>query len=141
MKRIFGIALLLTGTLVLSAGISLAGASSKFAYTEQVTAARSLIVDFEEGSLKRFASVDYELAATARAQYCDGGVEAQALVDTDTLLPDDKGRVSGSLTLQPGVSPGHVCAPSYIEFTSVTLTNLSTGHVYRLDSASRDFSS
>ena len=139
MRLTIGRALLATAALALSAGISGAGASSKFAYTEQVTATRSLIVDFEEGSLKRFASVDYQLAATARAVYCDGGVDVQALVDTDRLPPDDKGRVSGSLTLEPA-SSGHLCAASNIEFTSVTLTNLSTGHAYRLDSASRDFS-
>ena len=65
MQRIFGLALVLTGAFVLSAGISVAGASTKFSSTEEVTDNGSLVFNFEEGSLKRFASVDYQLDATA----------------------------------------------------------------------------
>jgi hypothetical protein len=141
MRRIFGAVLLLTGALVLSGGISLAGASTKFAYTEQLTDARSLVIDFEEGSLKRFATVDYQLDATeiSRWESCGGGsieVNAVSVPLTDVLV--DKGRTTGNFTVQLPPS-GQLCAPQHVEYTNLTLTNVTTGHVYRLDSISRDY--
>ena len=133
MRKLIFVVVALTGALALLAGSSLAGASPKFAYTEQITAARSLAVDFEEGSLKRFAGVDYQLNGTAIALWeCDGSQEHILLNDAVTLMPNDKGRTTGTLTLVMP-SSGHLCAPTSVEYVSTTLTNVTTGHVYRLD--------
>jgi len=134
MRRIVGLVLVLTSVLVLSAGISVAGASTKFSSTAGI-AANDLVLDFEEGSLKRFASVAYRLDGAVLAVYCDGQGGA-LLFDTVALTPDAKGRVSGTLTLDLGPS-GSLCEPHYVEYTDVTLANLTTGHVYRLDSISQ----
>ena len=69
------------------------------------------------------------------ALYCEGQNSGALLFDTVTLTPD-AGRVSSTLTLELGPS-GSLCAPHYVEYTDVTLTNLTTGHVYRLDSISQ----
>ena len=59
MKRLLAHALVVTGALVLSVGISAAGASSKFVYTEEIEfPSGSLAVTFDEGGQKRFATVD-----------------------------------------------------------------------------------
>jgi hypothetical protein len=132
MRRILGLGLL-AGVLVFSAGTPLAGASTKFAYTEQLTDARSLVVDFEEGSLKRFASVDYQLDATeiSRWESCGGGsIEVNAVSVPLTLAPD-QGRTTGNFTVQLPPSD-QLCAPQHVEYTNMTLTNVTTGHVYRL---------
>jgi hypothetical protein len=119
---------------------SVAEASTKFSSTEEITG-NDLVLNFEEGSLKRFASVDYQLDATALQRWEDCGGQSGVLIydasDTVALTPDDKGRVVGTLTLEspPG---GFLCAPQHVEYTGVTLTNLTTGHVYRLDPISRD---
>ena len=115
-------------------GISVAGASTKFSSTEEITG-NDLVLDFEERSLKRFASVDYRLDGAVLAVYCNGQGGA-LLYDTVALTPDAKGHVSGTLTLDLGPS-GSLCEPHYVEYTDVTLTNLTTGHVYRLDSISQ----
>jgi len=139
MRRILGLALLLAAVLVFSVGTPLAGAGNKFAYTEQITDARSLAVDIEEGGLKKFASVDYQLDATAIARYCDGGEEGTLLSGPPVaLVPDSKGRTTGTVTLGLPIS-GHPCLPDHIEYTDVTLTNLMTGHRYSLDPISRDY--
>lgn len=139
MQRILGLVLVLTGALALSVGISVAEASTKFSSTEQITGS-NLVLDFEEGSLKRFASVDYQLDATGLQRWGDCAGQAVLIHDasaTVTFTPDDKGRVTDTLTL---VSPpnGFLCGPQHVEYTGVTLTNLTTGHVYRLDSISLD---
>ena len=142
MRRTLGLALLLAGVLVLSAGISAAGASNKFAYTEQLSDARSLNLDFEEGSLKRFASVDYELDATETSRWdsCGGGssIEVHAVHSGPLRLAPDNGRATGNFTVQLPPSD-QVCAPQHVEYTDMTLTNVTSGHVYRLDSISRDY--
>ncbi len=74
MQRILGFVLVLTGALALSVGVSVVGASTKFSSTEQITGS-NLVVDFEEGSLKRFASVDYQLDATGLQRW---GVAARS---------------------------------------------------------------
>ena len=88
--------------LVLSASVTAAGASTKFAYTETFDAVdvANLNVAFEEGSLKRFEAVDYQVDATAEVTWtCAGGqsVAEQLFPSTSlALAPDGKGRVSGS---------------------------------------------
>ena len=58
-----------------------------------------------------------------------------------TLTPDDKGAAAGTLTLSVVViSPVPcTCGPRQVAYFDMTLTNLTTGHVYRLDPISRDF--
>ena len=145
MRRIFVLTLALAGALVLVAGISAAEASTKFAYTEEVTQTGTAIVRFEEGSLKRFDGLDYQLEATAVATWvspCGGRLLIEATFPSVTLalIPDAKGRVSGTLTLDlspPMVTPCEVL--QHVEYTSMTLTNLTTGHMYRLDPISQDY--
>jgi hypothetical protein len=140
-RRSLGLGLLLAGVLVFSLVTSPAGAGNKFAYTEQITDARSLAVDFEEVGLKKFAAVDYRLEASALAHYCDGGEEGALLSGpTVAFVPDSKGPITdGTLILGLPTPSGHLCLPDHIEYTNVTLTNVTTGHVYHLDSISRDY--
>jgi hypothetical protein len=108
MRRTFALTLAVVGVLALAAGISAAGASTKFAYTQELIqtgiGAGTAVVSFQEGSLKRFVAVDYQLDATATATsltFCDD----RQIIDrtfpqaTVTLIPDESGRVSGTLTL------------------------------------------
>jgi hypothetical protein len=122
------------------AAIAAAEASTKFSYTEEITS-NDLVLNFEEASLKRFASVDYQLEATALLRWVDCGGQSLVVVyeasDTVALTPDDKGRVVGTITLE-SEDGGFLCAAQHAEYTGVTLTNLTTGHVYRLNSISRD---
>ena len=141
MRRILGLGLLLAGVLVVSVGTPLAGASTKFAYTEQLTDAASLVIDFEEGSLKKFLLVDYQLDATETSRWdsCNGGSSAEVnAVNVPLTLAPEKGRTSGNFAVQLPPS-GQLCAPQHVEYTNMTLTNVTTGHVYRLDSISRDY--
>jgi hypothetical protein len=140
MKRLLALALVLTGALVLSVGISAAGASGKFAYTEAVQfPSGNLLVTFDEGGQKRFTSVDYQLDATAVRTSCDPTGQQCIAVrfdPTDTvagLVPDDKGRVAGSLTLDAPSGGGTCSCILHMEYSDVTLTNLTSRHVYRLD--------
>jgi hypothetical protein len=55
-------AVAVTALFALFAGLSIAGASGKFAYTEGIQfPSGSLAVMFDEGGQKRFATVDYQL--------------------------------------------------------------------------------
>ena len=148
MRRVFGSVFLLTGALVLSAGISGAGASSKLAYTEDIQfPSGSLAVTFDEGGQKRFATVDYRLAATATARSCstvDGVTQCVSSIATPMesvtgLVPDEKGRVSATLTLVAQGGGGGLCECTlHMEYSDVTLTNTTSGHVYRLDPITED---
>jgi hypothetical protein len=146
--RILGLALLSVGVLVFSVATPVAGASAKFSSTEVIDDSGHLVFAFEEGSMKRFATVDYRLDATAIAESCDPTGQqciGQLFNSTDAatgLVPDDKGRVGTTLTLSDVnfPSPGPcTCGPRHVEYSDMTLTNLTSGHVYRLDSISRDF--
>jgi hypothetical protein len=143
-RRIFGLTLALAAVVVLAAGTSNGGASSKFAYTAEVTATGGAVIHFEEMTLKRFEVVDYQLDATADAfssSFCDTRQILHRLFPTASisLTPDHKGRVSGSLTLDLSVPQELPCQYlRRVEYTNVTLTNVTTGHVYRLDPVSRD---
>lgn len=140
MRRSLGLGLL-ASALVFTVATSLAVAGNKLVFTEQITDTRSLTVDFEEVGLKKFAAVDYRLDASAFAHYCDGGEDGALLSGpTVAFVPDSKGRITdGTLTLGLPVSSGHLCLPDHIEYTNVTLMNVTTSHVYGLDSISRDF--
>lgn len=141
MQRILVLVLVLTGAVVLTAGISVAAASTKFSSTAEITDNGHLVVNFEEGSLKRFASIDYQLDATATVQSPNFAQLYEGLRASLTLAPGDRGRVAGTLSLTDVslISPGPcTCGPLHVEYFDMTLTNLATGHVYRLDSISRD---
>ena len=143
-RRIFKLTLALAAVVALAVGASSGGASSKFSYSEEVTATGDLVVRFDEMSLKRFVVVDYRLDATAdalSASSCATQQILQRLFQTATvsLAPDAKGRVTGTLTLDLDVPQVMTCQYlRHVEYTNVTLTNLSTGHLYRLDPISRD---
>ena len=139
MRRILGLGLL-AGVLVLSAGISVAGAGTKLSSTE-ILDNGNLVVSFEERGMKRFSSVDYQLDATATVSSPDFAQLFEGLQASVTLTPDDKGAVAGQLTLSTAViSPGPcTCGPRQVAYFDMTVTNLTTGHVYNLDPISRDF--
>ena len=146
MRRILGFGLL-AGVLVLSVGISVAGAVTKVTSTE-ILDNGNLVVSFEERGMKKFASVDYLLDVTATAESCDStGQQCIAQLfenesEEVTLTPDDKGLVAGTLTEDDASFPSGVpctCGPRHVEYYDMTLTNLSTGHVYSLDPISRDY--
>ena len=124
----------------LSAGISVAGASTKFAYVEEITDSASLVVDFEEGSQKRFPSVDYRLEADVISTWgCTAGESVTYAYHASATFagsPDSKGRVIGRLTIDMTQSPGPLLCfpPRYLSFTNVKLANLTSGRVYNLDS-------
>jgi hypothetical protein len=61
-----------------------------------------------------------------------------------TLTPDDKGRVLGDVTLNINLTPGGgicTCAGRLVDYFDMTLTNVTSGHVYRIDPIGRDFPS
>jgi hypothetical protein len=137
------VVLAVTLALVLAVGVSAPGASSKFSYSEEIAATGSLIVTLQEGSLKRFASVEYQLSATADVTVEHPG---QTIVARSTptanaaLVPDAKGGTQGVLTLDVDVTAGGGClcgGSSRVDYSDVTLSNLATGKVYRLDPISR----
>jgi hypothetical protein len=122
-----------------------AQASGKLSSSESVDSSASLSVTFDEGGQKRFSSVDYRLAATAVVTWsCNGQTVAQQQFPTATasLSPDERGRVAGAITLTVNLSGGGSCSSAVlarVDYTDVMLTNLSSGHVYRLDPISRTF--
>ncbi len=140
MQRIFGLVLALTGVVVFSAGISVAGAGTKLSSTE-ILDNGNLVVSFEERGLKRFSSVEYQLDATATVSSPDIAVRYPDLQASVALTPDDKGAVADTLTLTVvEISPlPCTCGPRQVEYFDMTLTNLTTGHVYSLDPIGRDF--
>jgi len=135
--------LTLTLAVFLAVGVSAPGASSRFSYSEEIAATGSLIVAFQEGSLKRFGSVDYQLTATAdvTVEQPDQTIVARStLMAPATLVPDARGGTQGVLTLDVDITAGGGClcgGSSRVDYSDVTLSNLATGKVYRLDSISR----
>ena len=141
--------------LVLSTGVSVAGAvsgpdanpNSKFVHTEQIVSS-DLVVAFDEGGQKRQVTVDYRLdAKVTRVIDCGGGLIMISIDPASNavagLLPNDKGRVIGELALDGAGSPSG-CLQSIllrIDYTDVTLTNVTTGHAYRLDPISQVYTS
>ena len=148
MRRVFSFVFVLTGALALSAGISGAGASGKLAFTEEIQfPSGSLAVTFDEGGQKRFATVDYHLTATAIGTSCmtvDGVTQCVSSVANPEshvtgLVPNEKGRVTATLTLVRQGGGGGLCECNlHMEYSDVTLTNMTSGHVYRLDPITGD---
>ena len=156
MRRTIGTTLAAAVLLALVVGVSTAGAvsgpgandNSKFVYTEQLAGFDPLVLNFDEGSLKRFASVTYELRGTATyTRICDGIGTGQRtdVLDTLTVLPTE-GRAIGAFTIYTGAGSmvcGCGCATGTlsVSYTDMTLTNVTTGRVYRLDPVSQTFTS
>lgn len=151
MRLTFRRAVAAASLLVLSTGISVAGAvpgpgtndNSKFFYTEEVVST-DLIVNFGEGGQKKLSAVDYRLDATVEVyRECGGQALAYFYSASNTvtgLVPDDKGRVVGNLVLEgPGTSPCLETTLLRIEYRDMTLTNITTGHVYRLDPITQEY--
>ena len=122
--------------LVLGVTVSAAGASTKFTYTPSIDDAAYLVVSFEEGSLKRFDAVDYQLdgfAEVSRPNMISGFV----VTGTARLVTDERGRVSGNIAttvdVLPQVVPCGCTGQRQVTYSDITLTNVTTGHVYRLD--------
>ncbi len=138
--------------MVLSTGVSVAGAlpgpgtndNSRFFYTEEVVST-DLVVNVGEGGQKKLSAVDYRLGGTVEVSLeCNGQSVAYfySVVNVVTgLVPDEKGRVLGNLVLQgPGEpSPCSEATLLRVEYSDVTLMNLTTGHVYSLDPISQDY--
>jgi hypothetical protein len=142
MQRPIGLVLASSIVLVLVAGFSTAGASTRFSHTEEIADDASLVFTFEEGSLKRFASVDYQLDGTATVFSPNFGSLHEGLFANVSLTPDDKGRVAATLTLSIPFTPSPgpcTCGPRRVDYFDLTLTNLTSGRVYRLDPVTRTF--
>ena len=116
---------------------TVASASTKFDYTTSIDNMGELVVVFDEGSQKRFDGVSYRLEAFAEMVTPTRRSGAQTLIETESpLAPYTNGRVTGSLTTTLGLlflTPCGCSEGRYIEYTNIVLTNLATGHAYRLD--------
>ena len=64
------------------------------------------------------------------------GILYEASSTVTGLMPDDKGGVIGNVALE--VAEAGMLLQR-IEYTNVTVTNLNTGHVYRLDPVNRNY--
>ena len=139
-RRILGLGLL-AGALVLSVGISVAGAVTKINSTEILNNG-NLALSFEERGMKKFSSVVYRLDATATVSSPTIAQLFESQSEEVTLTPNDKGVVAGTLTEDDVSFPSGVpctCGPWHVEYYDMTLTNLTTGHVYSLDPISQDY--
>ena len=122
-----------------------AAASGKLAYTEVIAADGTLTVSFNEPSQKKASAVGYRLDATATATWtCTDGTtfsNQSFPSNTATIVPGGNGHAVGSISVTPQ-SSSNGCVGTVlqrIDYTNVALTNLTTGHVYPLDSMSRTF--
>ena len=139
---------------MLSAGASIAGAVSdpnanangRLHYTEEIVAS-DLVVNFAEGGQRPFVAVDYRLNATRSViRFCNGQGLGELSFESATVTGlMARGHAVGTLTLD---GPGTVicsCGCSEgtltIDYTDVTLTNVTTGDVYRLEPISQEYSS
>jgi hypothetical protein len=142
LRGIIALATALTVAATLMVGLSSAGAGTKFAYTAQVEDDEDLVVQFEERKLRGFASVEYQLQGDAIWETPTLAALYEGLMGSVTLVPDEHGRASGSLTLDIPSSPSPVpctCGGLHVEYLNLTLTNLTTGRTYPLEPVARDF--
>ena len=142
MVGISRLATLFTVAAALTVGLSSPGATGRFAYTARVDDNQDLVVQFDEQALNRFGSVDFELRGDAISQTANIGALYEGLTATSTLVPDQRGRVAGSLLLDIPSSPPPGpcgCGGRRVEYFNLTLTNLTNGRAYPLSPVSRDF--
>jgi len=144
-------ALAATTLLMLALGVAVANAdppstNGKLSYTEVIDDTGSLVLSFDESSQKRFASVDYQVNATFTEFVTfdtgqETGVQGFPNPTVAGLVPSDDGHVLGNIELANtnGV-PGCTCVVRVeVDYTNLTLTNLSSGHVYRLNDITRTY--
>jgi hypothetical protein len=142
LRGIIALATALAVAATLTVGLSSAGAGTRFAYTAQIDDNHDLVVQFQEGKLRRFASADYQLQGDAISRTPNLAALYEGLTASVTLVPDEQGRASGSLTLDIPTSPSPepcTCGGLRIEYFNLTLQNLTTGRTYHLQPVSRDF--
>ena len=115
-------------------------------YTEEIVAG-DLVVTLEERGLSRFAAVDYRLDGMVSVfGFCNGqGVGSLHPVTAGAvgLVPDEGGRVVGSLTLEaPRDALCGCCLASTVrvEYTDLVLTNVASGRVYGLEPIGESYS-
>ena len=139
MRRAFATAVALG--LLLTAGVATSGASTKFSYSTEIGDDAGLILRFEEGSLKRFETVEYRLDGTATTQTPSLGVRHPDLTATVVTTTDARGRVAAELRLGITTTLPTVCGcgPLQVDYFDLTLTNVTTGKVYRLAPVGRTF--
>ena len=129
----------------LVSAVTVASASTKFDYTPSIDNNGELVVVFDEGSLKRFDGVAYRLEAFGVYRSPTFALGAEARVETEApLVPDTSGRVTGSLATELHLFEFVPCGCGggggrYVEYTDIVLTNLITGHVYRLEPIRLDY--
>ena len=124
-----------------------AGASGRLTYTEAVAIDGSLTVTFNEPSQKKLASVTYQLAAQQSAVWaCGDGTSTGRLLfptNTVTVQPGGNGHALGSIPLDAPPLTSSSCTSTatlqQIGYANTTLTNLTTGQVYSLDSVNQSF--
>jgi hypothetical protein len=147
-------ALAAASLVMLSAGVPMAGADSgsdatangRLHYTEDIVAS-DLVVSLDEGGQRAFVAVDYRLDATLSVvRFCDGqGIGVRSFESATLAGVMARGHAIGTLTLEgPGtVICGCGCSQGTltIDYTDVTLTNVTTGDVYRLEPISQEYSS
>ena len=140
-------ALCTVGLMCLVVGVSTVGASPKFSSTATILfPGGSLLVTFDEGGQRRFAAVDYELSANVAATSCtsvDGELScittATQRTATVTGIVPVSGRAAGSFTLAAIAGGGTICAcVLHVDYSDITLTNLTSGRVYELEPISAD---
>ena len=129
-------ALVVAMVLMLGVTVSAAGASTKFSYTPSIDDAAYLVVSFEEGSLKRFDAIDYQLDAFAEVS-SPNRISGFVVTGSARIVTDERGRVSGNIAttvdVLSQVAPCGCSGPRQVEYRDIALTNVTTGHVYRLD--------
>lgn len=129
-----------------SAGATPATGTGKLGYTEIVAADGTLTVSVDESGQKRFTAVDYRLGAdvSVTARCVDQAVAGfySLSATASGLSPDAKGHVLGSIGVTPPLG-GSGCSgilSRTFDYTNVTLTNVASGHLYRLDPISETYS-
>jgi len=138
MLRPLSLTLSLTVALFLALGVSSPGATGKFSYGEEIADNGNLLVTFEENGMKRFGSVDYQLDGIVKTTIEVNGEQQSIAVrqTTGATVTPDKGVAQGSLTLTDSIC---TCGVAIREYLDLTVTNVVTGKVYRLDPIARTF--
>ncbi len=117
-------------------------ASGRLAYTESVAMNGTLTVSFNEPGVRKLAFVNYQLKSDVMSTWvCDTGTLGTQLLGqtmTITVVPGGNGHASGGISLAVEHPSSSGCTTPLVlrdvDYTDVTLTNLTTSNVYPLDS-------
>ena len=142
MRGRIGLATAAAAFVALACCLPSVGASMKVAYTAAIDDNHDLGFQFEERHLKGLSSVEYLLRGDAVSETPTLGALYEGLTSIVTVVPDDRNRAAGSLTLDipSPPSPGPCgCGGLHVEYFNLLLVNLTTGRTYELDPVSRDF--